>query len=255
MKKIILVFTITLIKTIFLLPVTIIGGIGNIKKVIHLPITMIFSNEQFEDYFSYEVNYLYLLIEFIISFIIIYLIFFIIDFFLHKDKYLKVFIPKIYVKDIFNINYSKLKRDGYKLIIFDLDNTLGNIKEDICSPEVRDFVNSLTKKFIVVIASNSTKKRVIPFTKDIKCQKYNYCLKPLGICLKKIKKQYKIDYKDMVIVGDQLLTDIFLGNRYYLKTILVDKRNFSDFFLTKFNRKIEILIKKRYKIKEGDYFN
>ena len=44
---------------------------------------------------------------------------------------MNLFIPKMYVKDIFSINYNKLKNNGYKIIIFDLDNTIGNIKENI----------------------------------------------------------------------------------------------------------------------------
>ena len=52
---------------------------------------------------------------------------------------MSLFIPKIYVKDIYSIDYKKLINDGYKLIIFDLDNTIGNIKEKICDKKTSDF--------------------------------------------------------------------------------------------------------------------
>ena len=58
----------------------------------------------------------------------------------------------------------------------------------------------------------------------------------------------------MAIIGDQLLTDVFLGNRYKLLTILVDKRAKEDLNITKINRVLEKRIKKKHNIKEGEYF-
>ena len=58
----------------------------------------------------------------------------------------------------------------------------------------------------------------------------------------------------MVIVGDQLLTDILVGNRKNLLTILVDKKGRKDFKITKFNRYFEDKIRKKYKIKKGEYY-
>lgn len=166
-----------------------------------------------------------------------------------------MFIPKMYVKDIFSIDYYKLKNNGYKIIIFDLDNTIGNIEEEICNKKTSDFLNKLNKDFIIIIASNSQKKRVLTFCQNIECGKYYFSLKPLSLVLYKIKKKNMINYDKMVIVGDQLLTDIFLGNRKGLLTILVDQKDKKDLNITKINRKIENIIKKKYKIKKGDYYS
>ena len=52
------------------------------------------------------------------------------------------FIPDMYYKSIFDINYKKLKKMKIKCIAFDLDNTLASYKEDVCllytSPSPRD---------------------------------------------------------------------------------------------------------------------
>ena len=168
---------------------------------------------------------------------------------------MKMFIPNIYVKDIFSIDYKKIIESDYKLIIFDLDNTIGNIKEKICDKKTSDLLNKLNKDIKVIIASNSRKKRVLEFCKDLECDKYYFSLKPISIVLSKIKKKYNINYNKMVIVGDQLLTDMFLGNRKKLLTILVDKKADADLKITKINRKIENIIKKKYKLKKGDYYS
>ena len=167
---------------------------------------------------------------------------------------MKLFIPRMYHKNIYDIDFEKIIKNGYKLIIFDLDNTIGNINENICSREAVDFINNLNKKIKVVIASNSGKKRVLNFCQDLECDKYYLSLKPLSRVLKKIRKKTNINYQDMVIIGDQLLTDIFLGNRYNLLTILVDKKDEMDLNITKINRKMENIIKKKYNIRKGEYY-
>jgi len=167
---------------------------------------------------------------------------------------MSVFIPKMYQKDIFSIDYKLLKKDGYKIIIFDLDNTIGNVKDKVCDKKTIDFINNLNENFIVLIASNSGKKRVITFCEELECGKYYFCLKPLSFVLKKIKKKYNINYNEMVIIGDQLLTDIFLGNRFNLKTILVDRKDKFDIKCTRINRLFENIIKKKHNFKEGEYY-
>ena len=47
---------------------------------------------------------------------------------------MKVFKPNFYSKNIFEINYNKLKDKNIKLLIFDLDNTIGKIDEKIIRP-------------------------------------------------------------------------------------------------------------------------
>lgn len=167
---------------------------------------------------------------------------------------MSLFIPKQYQKDIFNIDYDYLKKNNYKIIIFDLDNTIGKVKDKVCDIKTSNFINELNKKFIVIIASNSRKKRVYSFCKELECEKLYFSLKPSLKVLRKIKHKYNINYENMVIVGDQLLTDILLGNRKGLMTILVDKKGEYDLKKTKINRVIEGFIKKKYNLKEGDYY-
>ena len=56
--------------------------------------------------------------------------------------------------------------------------------------------------------------------------------------------------EEVVVIGDQLLTDVFGGNRQKLHTILVIPVAKSDGFVTKFNRMVERRIF-RYLDKKG----
>ena len=46
------------------------------------------------------------------------------------------FKPNKYYKDIYSINYNKLKEEGIKCLVFDLDNTLGLITNLKCPDEI-----------------------------------------------------------------------------------------------------------------------
>ena len=166
---------------------------------------------------------------------------------------MKLFIPKIYQKDIYSINYEKLKDLGYKVLIFDLDNTLGSTKDMVCPKKASDFLNYLQNDFKVIVSSNSKKSRVSNFLKNTNCDYVYLSLKPTLRSLRLIKKKYKISYQEMVIIGDQIMTDILVGNRCRLMTILVDPIN-SDLKITALNRKLESIINNKNKIVRGNYY-
>lgn len=166
---------------------------------------------------------------------------------------MKILIPKIYIKDIFSIDYDKLLKNDYKVIIFDLDNTIGNVHEDKCPVKAANLINSLTDKFTVCIVSNSHEERVHAFCEDLICDHFSMSVKPSLKSFRKIKKKYQIPYNKMVMIGDQIMTDIFVGNRIKLLTILVDPLR-EDLKITNFNRKLERFFMKRNNIKRGSYY-
>ena len=166
---------------------------------------------------------------------------------------MKIFIPKMYQKDIFKIDYKKLKYLNYKVLIFDLDNTLGYPKEEICNKKTSEFLNKLQNNFIVIIASNSLKKRVSKFVQNLSCDYFSFSLKPSLKVFRKIKKKYNVNYNEMVIIGDQVMTDMLAGNRIGALTILVDPIN-EDLKITALNRKLENIINKKNNVIRGDYY-
>ncbi len=166
---------------------------------------------------------------------------------------MEIFKPRMYQKDLFSIDYNKLKEKGYKLLIFDLDNTLASPNDKKCPKKVREFLNKLKTNFTIVVSSNSRKKRVSKFLENTNLDYIYFSLKPTLRCIRKIKKKYKIDYKEMVIIGDQVMTDIITGNRKGLLTILVDPLS-EDLKITSLNRKIEKIINKKNNLRRGKYY-
>lgn len=169
-----------------------------------------------------------------------------------------VFRPKIYQKTIYDINYEKLKEEGIKCLIYDLDNTLGLITHKKCPDEAKQLIKKLKKDFIVVISSNNTKKRLKPYLEELGIDGFSWSMKPSIKGLIYIKTKYKLKKKEMCIIGDQIVTDVLAGNRYHIKTILVDPLGEKDLRITGLNRKLEARIVKHYEkrglFERGKYY-
>ena len=159
---------------------------------------------------------------------------------------MNLFLPKIYKKNIYEIDYEKLKQKGITCLIFDLDNTLGLISNKRCPLKTRRLIKKLQEDFLVLIVSNNTRRRIKPYLKDLNVGGVSNSFKPSTMGLRKIAKKYNLKKKEMVMIGDQVVTDILSGNRFKIMTILVDPLGEKDLKITGLNRKIEAKIIKKY---------
>ena len=108
---------------------------------------------------------------------------------------MNLFRPDMYKKDIFEIDYQKLKDKGIKCLIFDLDNTLGLLEHERCPAKTKKLLKGLQKDFLILISSNNTKKRIKPYLKDLGIGGVAFSLKPLTRGLRKIKRDYGLKKK------------------------------------------------------------
>lgn len=172
---------------------------------------------------------------------------------------MNIFYPDIYAKNIYTINYNKLKDKGIKCLVFDLDNTLVPVKAKMTTREVETFIRRLRQnKFTVILMSNSPKKRVSLFKKSLGIPVFSFSMKPLKRKYKKMLKEYGFDLSEVACIGDQIMTDIWGANKMGFTSILVDKMTKEDFKWTKLNRIVESLILKYFHHKKrftkGEYY-
>ena len=149
------------------------------------------------------------------------------------------FIPDMYYQSIYRVNYKKLKEKGITLVIFDLDNTLALIDERECPLKTMKLIEKLKKKFTVLIITNNTRKRIIPYQMTLGVDAIYLAMKPFTRGLRKVQKKYGFQKSEMIMIGDQLVTDIKSGVKFGIKTILVDPLGKKDLKITSFNRFIE----------------
>lgn len=155
----------------------------------------------------------------------------------------KNIIPDDYVSSIFDIDYNKLYSNGKRLILTDLDNTLISYKATEPTDELYKWKSELEGMgFEIIIVSNSGKKRVKHFANMLGIKYVNLSTKPLKRGFKKALKIASTKYKkeEVVVLGDQLLTDVYGANRMKLSMVLVKAiDNKTERLVTKHNRKNE----------------
>ncbi|GEN56062.1 hypothetical protein GCM10012290_08950 [Halolactibacillus alkaliphilus] len=156
---------------------------------------------------------------------------------------LKKFLPDQHVKDIFEITPELLKERNIKGIITDLDNTLVAWNEPDATEAITEWFDQMAQHGIKVsVVSNNDKKRVKHFTTPLNRPYIHRANKPLKTAFYKSLKEMQLKKEEVVVIGDQIMTDILGGNRSGFHTILVVPILQTDDKATKFNRKIERFI-------------
>ena len=156
---------------------------------------------------------------------------------------LKIFLPDQHVKDIFEITPESLKEKAIKGVITDLDNTLVAWNEPHATEKIKVWLKSMEDSGIkVTIVSNNDKKRVKLFSSPLNRPYVYRANKPLRRAFLKSSKKMGLKKEEVVVIGDQIMTDIWGGNRSGFHTILVVPILQSDDKATKLNRKLERFI-------------
>ncbi|OEF99013.1 hypothetical protein BHF71_10300 [Vulcanibacillus modesticaldus] len=156
---------------------------------------------------------------------------------------LKYFAPDLYVKSIYDIDLQALKKQGVTTIITDLDNTLVEADSPDYTPKLIKWLDDLQELgFKVIIVSNNNKTRVAEFAEPLTVPYIHRAKKPTKAAFKKALQILKSSASETVVIGDQLLTDVFGGNRMGLYTILVIPISEKEGLGTKINRSIERII-------------
>lgn len=150
------------------------------------------------------------------------------------------YIPMMYQKNIFDINYEKLKKQGIKVLAFDLDNTILKIDDATFDEPTKNLLEHLQNDFKIAIITNNTGHRIKKISFDaLQIIAIPYALKPLPVGLKRLVKRCKCKKEEICIIGDQLVTDVLGGNLFGAFTVLVDPLGEKDLKVTSLNRMIE----------------
>jgi HAD superfamily phosphatase (TIGR01668 family) len=154
---------------------------------------------------------------------------------------IKHLVPDLQVTTIYHIDLDALKKKGVKGIITDLDNTLVAAEYPMATPELIQWLDKLQKLgFKVVVVSNNNRTRVSKFADPLNVPYIHRAKKPTNRSFKKALKLLGLDKHQVVMIGDQMLTDILGGNRMGLYTILVTPIAIGEEgFFTKINRGLE----------------
>jgi len=160
------------------------------------------------------------------------------------------FLPKLYVDNINEITADFLKSNGIRGLILDIDNTLvPNHVADADENAVRWIESMKTSGLKLCIVSNGARKRVVRFNERLMLYAIHRAMKPARKSFLKAAGLLGLQNRQIAVVGDQIFTDIYGGNRAGMFTILVKPIDTREGRLVRFKRIFEKPILKKYNAK------
>lgn len=137
-----------------------------------------------------------------------------------RSKYL----PTHLSTSVFEVDYNKLYEEGKRIILFDLDNTLISYYESVASPKLIALGNKLLDMgFQTFVLTNNHGYRIHHFMENFPASAFgSHMHKPGAKKIMKFLKAHEVTNLSMIImIGDQLVTDILCANRLGVESILV----------------------------------
>ena len=147
------------------------------------------------------------------------------------------FYPDEIQDSAYEIEYEALYDEGYRGLLFDIDNTLVEHGREATARAIALFERLGKIGFSYCLISNNNQERVDCFNRDIGAYTVVRAKKPSKKGYERGMKQMGTGRADTIFVGDQLFTDIWGAKRSGIRNILVkpiDKRE-----------EIQIVLKRR----------
>ncbi len=156
------------------------------------------------------------------------------------------FRPTWMLESIYDLTPKEAQEKNIRLILTDLDNTLIAWNNPNGTPQLRDWLATMNEAGLpVVVVTNNSAKRAARALRQLKLPFVSRALKPLNHGINQAKKRYQVNSSEVVVVGDQLLTDILAANNAHVRSILVKPLVETDAWITKFNRRTERIVKNK----------
>jgi len=157
---------------------------------------------------------------------------------------IELFLPKMKVQSIYDIPLDLLYEQGIRGIVTDLDNTLVGAKSPLATKELVSWLATVADKgFEVVIVSNNNDSRVGTFAAPLQLPYIHAARKPAQRAFVKALNLLKLEPAQTLMIGDQMMTDVFGGNRMGMHTVLVAPiAPLEEGIMTKVNRRLERIV-------------
>ncbi|HEL2714139.1 TPA: YqeG family HAD IIIA-type phosphatase [Streptococcus suis] len=150
---------------------------------------------------------------------------------------LENYMPDFALEKAYDVTVESLKKHGIKVVFVDLDNTLIAWNNPDGTPEMRQWLHDLQDAGIpVVVVSNNKYERVKRAVEKFGIEFEAFALKPFTFGINRALKRFDVQPYEVIMIGDQLMTDIRAAKRAGLKSGLVKPLLKTDSINTQINR-------------------
>ncbi len=148
-----------------------------------------------------------------------------------------------------DVSFELLEKLGIDLILLDVDNTLSEHGSQIPFEGAIEWTDMIKSKGIpIIIVSNNFKSRIKPFAKKFDLPFVSLALKPLPIGFNKAKRLFNKKAENILVIGDQIFTDILGANLAGMKSILLEPIVIEKQLNIRFKRMLEKPIRNKIKL-------
>ena len=125
---------------------------------------------------------------------------------------------------IYKISHLRLQNEGIKSLLIDVDGTLLSRQSNIIPAKVKNWIKESKKLFsLYLISNNPSNERIRKIAEELGIRYKSNALKPRKKITLDVIAEMNEDKKNIAIIGDRILTDIIVGNRCNIQTILVKR--------------------------------
>lgn len=161
--------------------------------------------------------------------------------------------PTWMVEAIYQITPEQLKARGIKAVLTDLDNTLIAWNNPNGTKELLSWLQMMAEAGIpVVVVSNNNASRVKKALASFELDFVSRAMKPFANGINEARKKLGLKKSEIVMIGDQIMTDVRGSNAAGIRSILVRPIVDSDAWNTQVNRFFERFIMKHLLKKNPD---
>lgn len=161
-------------------------------------------------------------------------------------------IPDLICETVYRIPFSECYEKGIRAIAFDIDNTLASYDTPEPDEKLKDFLFSLRDTgFSIAFVSNNDDARVNRFNASLGFFALPDSHKPLTGGLKRVMKEFGVEKKELLMVGDQLLTDCLCARLAGVSVVTVPPIQPVENRFFRFKRSIEKPFIRAYYKKRG----
>lgn len=129
--------------------------------------------------------------------------------------------PNVYLDSTYDIDFEQYYQDGYRAIIFDIDNTLVPHGAPADQRAIALFKRLHALGYQTMMLSNNKEPRVKMFCDAVDAEYIYKAGKPNPANYREAMKRMHTDEKKTLFVGDQIFTDVWGANKAGIYSILV----------------------------------
>lgn len=160
-------------------------------------------------------------------------------------------IPDLIVESVLAVDREALKQRKITGLLVDIDNTLVPWGSWDLSEDFITWIEQVKAEgFKLCIVSNALEDRAQHFAQMLDIPAIGRAIKPTKRAFARGLQALGLAPHEVAVIGDQLFTDIFGGNRLELYTILVNPLSREELGSTRFMRKLEQRVLKKM-VKRG----